>query len=44
MQWRKLGLVYRPDGSQPWAKSHAMVPTPVRLSESVVRVFVTLLR
>lgn len=41
MQWRKLGLVYRPDGSQPWAKSHAMVPTPVRLSKSVVRVFVT---
>lgn len=41
MKWRKLGLVYRPDGSLPWAKSHAMVPTPVRLSASVVRVFVT---
>lgn len=41
MQWRKLGLVYGPDGSMPWAASHAMVPTPVRLSDAVVRVFVT---
>ena len=41
MQWRKLGLVYRPDGSLPWAKSHAMIPTPVRLDDRVIRVFVT---
>ena len=41
MRWKKLGLVYRPDGSQPWATSHAMVPTPIRLCQSVVRVFVT---
>lgn len=41
MRWNKLGLVYGPDGSMPWAKSHAMIPTPVRLNETVVRVFTT---
>ena len=41
MRWRKLGLVYGPDGSLPWARSHAMTPTPVRLNETVIRVFVT---
>lgn len=41
MRWKKLGLVYGPDGSMPWAKSHAMIPTPVLLNEDVVRVFVT---
>ena len=41
MRWTKLGLVYGPDGSMPWAKSHAMIPTPFRLSEHVIRVFVT---
>lgn len=41
MQWRKLGLVYAPDGSLPWASSHAMIPTPVRLNDDVTRVFVT---
>jgi len=39
--WRKLGLVYGPDGSMPWAKSHAMIPTPVQLNKEVIRVFVT---
>lgn len=41
MRWKKLGLVYGPDGSIPWAKTHAMIPTPVRLNEDVIRVFVT---
>lgn len=41
MQWRKLGLVYGPDGKQSWAHSHAMIPTPIRLNQDVVRVFVT---
>lgn len=41
MHWKKLGLVYGPDGSMPWANSHAMIPTPVRLNEEVIRVFVT---
>jgi hypothetical protein len=41
MQWKKLGLVYSPDGSLPWARSHAMLPTPVLLNDDVIRVFVT---
>ena len=41
MRWRKLGLVYGPDGTRDWAQSHAMVPTPVRLDDERVRVFVT---
>ena len=41
MRWRKLGLVYGPDGSMPWAKTHAMIPTPVLLNSDVIRVFVT---
>lgn len=41
MQWRKLGLVYCPDGSLHWARSHAMIPTPYRLNQNTVRVFVT---
>ena len=41
MRWEKLGLVYKPDASMPWAKSHAMVPTPIQLSAETIRVFVT---
>jgi hypothetical protein len=41
MRWRKLGLIYGPDGRQPWAQSHAMIPTPIRLSEDVIRIYVT---
>jgi hypothetical protein len=41
MHWKKLGLVYGPDGSLPWAKSHAMVPTPIRLNDKIIRVYVT---
>jgi hypothetical protein len=41
MQWKKLGIVYGPDGSLPWASSHAMIPTPVLLNRNVIRVFVT---
>ena len=41
MKWKKLGLVYTPDGSMIWAQSHAMIPTPIRLNEEVIRVFCT---
>jgi predicted GH43/DUF377 family glycosyl hydrolase len=39
MKWRKLGLVWGPDGSQSWAKTHASGPTPI-VFDSYVRVFV----
>lgn len=41
MRWKKLGLVYGPNGTMRWAKSHAMIPTPMRLNDSVIRIFVT---
>ncbi|GJH02904.1 hypothetical protein [Paraburkholderia terrae] len=41
MQWKKLGIVYRPDGREKWAATHAMVPTPVVLDDDTIRVFVT---
>ena len=43
MHWKKLGLVYGPDGSSDWAKSHAIAPTPIAINETVIRVFVTFL-
>lgn len=41
MQWRKLGVVYRPDGSKHWAVTHAMVPTPLLINSEIIRVYVT---
>lgn len=42
MKWEKLGLVYAPDGSQDWARTHAMLPTPIHLPHlGIVRIFIT---
>ena len=41
MEWRKLGLVWNAEGSDVWAKTHAMVPTPTRLNDDVIRIFFT---
>ncbi len=42
MKWKKLGLVYCPDGTQEWARTHGMVPTPVFLPDlGVIRIFMT---
>jgi hypothetical protein len=41
MRWRKLGLVYRPDGTLPWAVSHAMIPTPMLMEGDIIRVYAT---
>jgi hypothetical protein len=43
MRWEKRGLVWGPDGSLPWARSHATVPTPVVLRDGEVRVYVGVL-
>lgn len=43
MRWVKHGIVYAPDGQMPWARSHAMIPTPFQLNDEVIRVFVTFL-
>jgi hypothetical protein len=41
MRWRKHGIVYCPAGDRPWAAHGAMVPTPMRLADDVIRVFVS---
>lgn len=41
MRWKKLGVVWKPDGSNAWAKTHAALPIPFRLNREVIRVFVT---
>ena len=40
MRWRRLGLVYAPDGTRPWAKTHAMLPTPITLPDGRIRVLI----
>jgi len=39
MPWIRLGLVYSPTGTKPWARSHAALPVPVQIAPSVFRVF-----
>ncbi len=39
MAWRRLGLVYRPDGSDPRLMTHAALPVAVPLGGDIVRVY-----
>jgi hypothetical protein len=39
MSWKRLGVVFAPDGKQPWARSHAALPTPVHVAGDVFRFF-----
>jgi hypothetical protein len=39
MEWRKLGLIWGPDGSRAWARHSALQPTPIVLDDRI-RVFV----
>lgn len=39
MPWRRLGSVFSPAGDQPWARSHASLPTPVQLDGDLFRIF-----
>jgi hypothetical protein len=41
MRWRKLGLVYRPDGDRVWARKYAAFPTVEMLGPEVARVYIT---
>ncbi len=41
MHWKKLGIVWKPDGQNAWAKTHAAAPIPFRLNDDVIRVFVS---
>jgi hypothetical protein len=39
MAWKRLGVVYVPDGKQPWAYSHAALPAPVHVAGDTFRFF-----
>jgi hypothetical protein len=39
LTWRKLGLVYAPDGSKPWMRTHAANPVAEPLGGGRVRVY-----
>ena len=39
MSWKRFGVVFVPDGSQPWARSHAALPTPVHVVGDIFRFF-----
>jgi hypothetical protein len=39
MRWSKRGLIYAPSGSQPWARTHALLPTPLFNGGDAVRVY-----
>jgi predicted GH43/DUF377 family glycosyl hydrolase len=40
MKWRKMGLIYGPDGRLPWAKKFAFPPVPYFLNHTVIRMYV----
>jgi predicted GH43/DUF377 family glycosyl hydrolase len=40
MKWRKMGRVYAPDGSLPWAKKYGIPPTPHVLDDGTLRMYV----
>jgi hypothetical protein len=42
-KWEKLGRVYVAGGEQPWAQSHAFLPTPVLFEDQRIRVYVAFL-
>lgn len=39
MKWRKLGLIYAPQGNLWWAKSYATIPTVDVLDDRILRVY-----
>lgn len=39
MRWRKLGLVYMPDGSQWWARHYAHLPTAEVVTDGLIRIY-----
>ncbi len=39
--WKKHGIIFTPNGFKPWAYSHASIPTPLRLSKDIIRIFYT---
>lgn len=40
MQWKKLGVVWQPDGDLWWARKYATCPTPLFLNDGSLRLYV----
>lgn len=40
MHWRKHGVIWRPDGSLGWARTHATCPTPLAMGDGRIRIYV----
>lgn len=40
MRWKKLGVIWQPDGSLWWARKYASCPTPVLLQDGNLRVYI----
>src|SRR3989339_520169 len=41
MLWEKRGRIFVADGQMDWMMSHAIVPTPILLSEGILRIYIT---
>ncbi len=39
MKWKKLGLIFCPNGELWWIRTHASLPTPVKIGGDVYRVY-----
>ena len=39
MNWQKLGRIFCPDGTMPWARHSFMTPVPVLMSDDVIRLY-----
>ena len=39
MSWIKKSHIYLPSGSLPWSKTHAQIPTPIKLNKETLRIF-----
>ena len=39
LAWQKHGVIFRPDPSVPWMRSHAAVPTPLQIDGGLYRIF-----
>lgn len=39
MQWKKLGIVWKPNQHAPWAQTHATCPTPFLRDDGLLRIY-----
>ena len=42
-KWEKKGLIFEPNRTLYWSKTHCMIPTPYLLDDGLVKLFYSLL-